>query len=152
MWIATRQIRFVTEVDFLRLLRSRRRMPSCTEGEVVGFTWRTSWGEYDYVRLFCITRACAGECGILSESPSFPVETSNLVSLSVQQFVDCDMTDPGCNGELMDYDFAFLGKNAICTERNFPWASLKAEWSCLRTCPLTTSAPWSRHWCNSDTQ
>ena len=117
----------------------------CTEGGVVGFTWGTSWGQHDYVRLFCSTRACAGECGILSGPPSFPVETGNLVLLSVQQFVDCDMTDPGCNGELMDYD-------SICTEGSYPWASLKAVWSSLRTCPLTASAPWSRHWYNSDTQ
>ena len=72
------------------------------QGEVIGFTWRTSCGEHDYVRLLCSTRAYAGECVILSGPPSFPVVTGNLVSLCEQQFADCDATDPGCNGDVMD--------------------------------------------------
>ena len=47
---------------------------------------------------------------------AWALSTGNLVSLSEQQFVDCDTTDLGCNGGLICYAFAFAEKNAICNE------------------------------------
>ena len=43
----------------------------------------------------------------------------NLVSLSEQQFADCDTTDVGCNEGLMDYASVFAEKNADCTEGSY---------------------------------
>merc|ERR1712135_228866 len=50
---------------------------------------------------------------------AWALSTGNLVSLSEQQFVDCDTTSSGCNGGLMDYAFAFAEQNAICTEKSY---------------------------------
>jgi len=49
--------------------------------------------------------------------------SGSLVSLSEQQFVDCDHTDHGCQGGLMDYGFTFAKKNDICTEETYPYHS-----------------------------
>ena len=38
------------------------------------------------------------------------LSTGNLVSLSKQQFVECDTTDSGCNGGWMDIAFSFAQK------------------------------------------
>jgi len=54
---------------------------------------------------------------------AWALSTGNLVSLSEQQFVDCDTTDSGCNGGLMDYAFAFAQKNSICTEGSYPYTA-----------------------------
>ena len=54
-----------------------------------------------------------GQCGICSTFST----TGCLVSLSEQQFEDCDCTCSGCNGDLMDYAFAFAQQNAVCTEK-----------------------------------
>ena len=43
----------------------------------------------------------------------------NLVSMSEQQFADCDTTDVGCNEGLMDFTSAFAEKNTVCTEGNY---------------------------------
>merc|ERR1712050_24921 len=49
--------------------------------------------------------------------------TGKLVSLSEQQFVDCDKVDSGCQGGLMDNAFAYAEKNAICTEASYAYTA-----------------------------
>merc|ERR1711904_213822 len=52
------------------------------------------------------------------------IASGNLVSLSEQQFVDCDKVDSGCNGGLMDNGFEFAEQNAICTETSYPYKAV----------------------------
>jgi len=52
---------------------------------------------------------------------AWEIATGKLVSLSEQQFVDCDKVDSGCNGGLMDNAFKFAEKNAICTEESYSY-------------------------------
>jgi len=68
-----------------------------------------------------------GSCWAFSTSGAlegaWALSTGNLVSLSEQQFVDCDTTSSGCNGGLMDYAFAFAEQNAICTEKSYRYTA-----------------------------
>lgn len=48
-------------------------------------------------------------------------KTGKLLSLSEQQFVDCDTVDHGCQGGLMDYAFQFAEKHNICTEDSYKY-------------------------------
>merc|ERR1712110_582745 len=54
---------------------------------------------------------------------AWEIASGSLVSLSEQQFVDCDKVDSGCNGGLMDHAFQFAEKNAICTETSYPYTA-----------------------------
>ena len=50
------------------------------------------------------------------------IKTGNLVSLSEQQFVDCDTAqDQGCNGGLMDNAFEYAKTTPIMTEADYPY-------------------------------
>jgi len=51
------------------------------------------------------------------------IATGNLVSLSEQQFVDCDKQDDGCNGGLQDSAFSYAADAAICTEDSYPYTA-----------------------------
>jgi len=67
-----------------------------------------------------------GSCWSFSTTGSlegaWQIATSKSVSLSEQQFVDCDkVADQGCNGGLMDNAFAYAEKNAICTEASYAY-------------------------------
>merc|ERR1711934_27945 len=52
---------------------------------------------------------------------AYEIASGNLVSLSEQQFVDCDKVDSGCSGGLMDNGFNFAKSNALCTEESYPY-------------------------------
>jgi C1A family cysteine protease len=62
------------------------------------------------------------------EGASF-IKNGKLISLSEQNFVDCDNrqnggSDLGCNGGLMDDAFTWASKNGgVCTEASYPYTS-----------------------------
>jgi len=67
-----------------------------------------------------------GSCWSFSTTGSLEgaaeISTGKLVSMSEQQFVDCDTAqDQGCNGGLMDNAFTYAKSTAICTEASYPY-------------------------------
>merc|ERR1712190_118489 len=70
-----------------------------------------------------------GSCWSFSTTGSlegaWKLKTGQLISLSEQQFVDCDQVDHGCQGGLMDHGFAYAENNAICTEDSYPYQAKK---------------------------
>jgi len=55
------------------------------------------------------------------------VATGSLISLSEEDLVQCDTTDNGCNGGLMDNAFAWVEQHGIATEAAYPYTSTTAS-------------------------
>lgn len=54
---------------------------------------------------------------------AWQIATGKLVSLSEQQFVDCDKSNNACGGGLMDKAFTFAKDHGICTEKSYPYVA-----------------------------
>ena len=77
-----------------------------------------------------------GSCWAFSSTGSMEginfINSGKLISLSEEQLVNCDKTDHGCNGGLMDNAFKYvINIGGIDTEADFPYHAF-ALW---RTCP-----------------
>ncbi|XP_047070688.1 senescence-specific cysteine protease SAG39-like [Lolium rigidum] len=70
-----------------------------------------------------------GQCGccwafstVASMEGIVQLSTGTLISLSEQELVDCDTSDNGCGGGLMDNAFEFIVQNGgLTTETNYPY-------------------------------
>jgi len=70
-----------------------------------------------------------GQCGccwafstVASMEGIVQLSTGKLISLSEQELVDCDTSDNGCEGGLMDNAFEFIvKKSGLTTETNYPY-------------------------------
>jgi C1A family cysteine protease len=114
--------------------RSGLRKPKEIWGSLPWLGTHTYKGEHledslDWVAKGAVTpvknqRQC-GACWSFSTTGAlegaWEIKTKKLVSISEQQFVDCDKIDSGCNGGFMDDAFGYAEKNALCTETSYPY-------------------------------
>jgi len=54
---------------------------------------------------------------------AYQIATGTLLDLSEEELVQCDTTDSGCNGGLMDNAFSWVATHGIVTESAYPYTS-----------------------------
>jgi C1A family cysteine protease len=70
---------------------------------------------------------------------AYQIATGTLLDLSEADLVQCDTTDSGCSGGLMDNAFAWVETNGIASLANYPYSS-SISGGTTGTCDSTLSA------------
>ncbi|KAK2995987.1 hypothetical protein RJ640_017351 [Escallonia rubra] len=96
------------------------------------------WRKYGIVTGIKDQGSC-GSCWAFSSTGAIEgikaLTTSDLISLSEQELVDCDSTNEGCDGGYMDYAFEWVVSNGgIDTESDYPYLGVDS------TCNTTKEA------------
>merc|ERR1712130_746422 len=56
----------------------------------------------------------------------YQIKTGNLVNLSEQQMIDCDSTEKGCHGGIIDNSFKFeKTQSGLCKYDEYPYLARK---------------------------
>ena len=71
-----------------------------------------------------------GNCGscwafstIGSYETWYAIHTGIIKEFSVQELIDCDINNNGCDGGLMELGFDYIVNNNICSEKEYPYKS-----------------------------
>ena len=88
-----------------------------------------SWKDQGVVSAVKDQGSC-GSCWAFSTMANleglYALQKGVVKTFSEQQLVDCDTTDSGCNGGLMEYAFAWLKKNGgFNTDTDYPYKGVK---------------------------
>ena len=88
------------------------------------------WRNYNVVSAVKDQGSC-GSCWAFAATGNleglYAIHKGNLRTFSEQMLVDCDTTDSGCNGGLMEYTFEWLKKNGgIMFDSDYPYKGIKS--------------------------
>ena len=92
------------------------------------------WRNYNSVCLVQDQGSC-GACWAFSTvgnlEGQYAFKKGYCIKLSEQMLIDCDTSDSGCNGGLMEYAFTFLKKfGGICLAEDYPYTGVKGTCNC----------------------
>ena len=88
------------------------------------------WRSYNVVSAVKDQGAC-GSCWAFASTGNleslYAIHEGNIRTFSEQMLIDCDTTDAGCNGGLMEYAFSWLKKNGgIMFDNDYPYEGIKS--------------------------
>ena len=89
-----------------------------------------AWDWRDYGRVSPVKdQASCGSCWAFSTIANleglYYAKKGVMKTFSEQMLVDCDTSDSGCNGGLMQYAFTWLKKNGIMLDSDYPYTGTK---------------------------
>lgn len=78
-----------------------------------------------YVRNQLTCGCCWGLSAIAAVERKYFLATQQDVRLSIQELIDCDQKDTGCNGGWADWAMEYIQQNGLTKESDYPYKAVK---------------------------
>ncbi|XP_073359529.1 ervatamin-B-like [Aegilops tauschii subsp. strangulata] len=108
--------------------------------------------EIDWVGAGAVSPVVRKQDGCASVEAAHYLQTLESISLSVQELIDCNTENNGCNGGYYQHAFKYIRDNGLSRESSYPYMAKRSASGCKRDKTVAAATRILGFWCIDSTE
>ncbi|XP_044430913.1 ervatamin-B-like [Triticum aestivum] len=108
--------------------------------------------EIDWVGAGAVSPVVRKQDGCASVEAAHYLQTLQSISLAVQELIDCNTENNGCNGGYYQHAFKYIRDNGLSSESSYPYMAKRSASGCKRDKTVAAATRILGFWCIDSTE